>query len=386
MMRWLRLLLLAFAALVVAAPPAWAEGESKGAAAIAPRDAPAVADVASVKLPPVPSTYVAKDVGGWLHLRYVPNAEPRVEPVVRDAAAIKSQLEDMLGEPVLGDVEVRIARDFDEMTTLAPVGLPPPSYASGVAYAPLRLVLLTLSAPDAAADAPDIEEVFRHEMVHVALEEAVAGHHVPRWFNEGVAIYASGENRLQRTKTLWDATLSRTLLPLSDLDQGFPADRFEVNIAYAESADFVRFLLRDGDEARFRSLVERTRKGTSFERALADAYGSDVRKLEYQWREELAKRYSFYPVLTGGSLLWVLTFVALVFGYVKRRRRTKATLARWAAEEAALEAAMAAAARAELAQVAAAEDSSAHVGAGPPPPRTSEVPKIEHDGGWHTVH
>jgi hypothetical protein len=340
-----------------------------------PRDVPLVLHPASIKIPAPPKEYLEKDLG-WLQVRYVPAAEARLAAVFRDADATKATIARDLGQPVLDHVELRVARTASEMATLAPEDLPPPAYASGVAYPPLHLMLLTLESPDAGQDAPDIEEVFRHELVHVALEDAVLGQHVPRWFNEGLAVHESGESRFARTKTLWDATLARTVLPLSDLDQGFPTDRSEVNIAYAESADFVRFLLRDADRSRFTSLVARVRQGTSFERALTDAYGTDTRKLEYQWREELSKRYTMLPILTGGSLIWVFLFFAMIYGYVKKRRQAKATLDRWEKEEAAVDAAVAAAEAYERELVA---SNAAHAA-------RPALPVVEHDGTWHTLH
>jgi hypothetical protein len=118
------------------------------------------------------------------------------------------------------------------------------------------------------------------------------------------------------------------------------------------------------------------RDGEAFDRALGDAYGSDARKLEFQWREELSRRFTIIPVLTGGSLVWVLVIGALVVGYVKRRRRAKATLARWEKEEAALDAAIRAAdpvaePQASFEQVAM---------------RGRDLPRVEHDGSWHTLH
>ena len=371
-----RFLLGAFFALWMIVPrPAFAE--STAPVAMPPRDVPIVLQPAGVKLPPVPATYQQQDVG-FMHIAYVASAHERVAPLLRDAEEFKAKLTDELGQPVLQRVEVRIARTPEEMASLAPAEVPPPDYASGVAYPSLHLVLLTLSAPR-TNEAVDLEEVFRHELAHVALEDAVLGRHVPRWFNEGLAVYQSGEGSMVRTRTLWDATLSDNVLPLADLDRGFPEDHYEVSIAYAESADFVRFLMREPDRARFTALIERTKNGQDFDRALGDAYGSDLKKLEFQWREQLSKRFTYLPVLTGGSLVWVLVICALGVGWYKRRRRARETLERWGREEAELDAAIGVASRAEA---AAADDGPEHISV----PRLKGLPKVEHDGFWHTLH
>jgi len=209
--------------------------------------------------------------------------------------------------------------------------------------------------------------------VHVGLFDATQGHHVQRWFNEGLAVQLSGESSFLRMRTLWDATLSKTLIPLADLDKSFPDENTKVSIAYAESADFVRFLLRDEDRARFGSLIERVRKGTAFDRALSDAYSDSTRKLEYQWHEELDKRFSFWPVLTGSSMLWAIIMGMLLVAWVRRRRKAKETLARWAKEEAEEDARRAAV-------VEAAAMSNVEFVA------RRSIPTIQHDGEWHTLH
>jgi hypothetical protein len=350
----------------------------------APRDEPLVLQPNAVKVPPIPANYTQKDLG-WLQLSYPASAQERVDPIIRNAETIKADLVATLGQSVLSHVDVRIARNAQDMASLAPAEAPPPQYAAGVAYSSLHLVLISLTPPGPAGDGTDVEEVFRHEMAHVALEDATLGHHLPRWFNEGFAIHASGENPFMRWKTLQDATLSKKILPLNEIDQGFPNDNYEVSIAYAESADFVRFLVRHSDEKRFASLVDRVRTGSSFDRAMGDAYSTNLRKLEFEWREDLNKRFTLTPVLLGGSLLWVVLAGVMVAAYVKKRRHAKDTLARWEREEHALDVARARIMKDELEREQLAE-SAAAVGDKSALRAVSGLPKINHDGDWHTLH
>jgi hypothetical protein len=343
-----------------------------------PRDVPLVSP-SEVTIPPVPSAYITRNLG-WLSLSFPSAASERVEPLLRDAAAIKAQLTELLGQSVLTHVELRITPSFEDMRMLAPIGAPPPSYASGVAYPTLHLVLISMLAPR-GADATNLDEVFRHELAHVALEDAVLGHHVPAWFNEGLAVGFAGENTFDRQKVLGTATINGTLLPLADLDRGFPADYTDVNVAYAESVSFLSFLQSRSDRLRFASTVQRVRDGQTFDRALGDAYGSDLRKLEFQWRSEIERRYSLIPVLAGGGILWVGVIGALGWGFVKKRRRAKAILTRWAEEEA-IEDALLAQRQREAAEAADLSDADlvrlSMRGRAPA--------KVEHDGNWHTLH
>jgi hypothetical protein len=369
------LLALAWPGAATAEPP-----PQEDAASMAPRDVAVVVQPAAAKLTPLPADFQRID-DGWLVIEFPASVREKVEEAARDAQDFRVRVASDLGQPVLDHVLVRVGRDPQQMAELAPEGAPTFSYAAGMAYPSLHLILLSLVAPE-TWEAPDLSEVLRHELAHLALDEAVAGHHVPRWFDEGLAIHESGELGLKRLRVLWDATVSHRLLPLADLDRSFPPGGSEVSVAYAESADVVRFLMRDDDRARFGSLVQRVRAGTSFERALDDAYDTDLRKLEYEWREEASHRFGMVPMLTGGGALWTLIAGLAIVAWVKRRRRAKEKLATWAREEAEADAALVAARqqRAVAGQGAQGEDEEL------PPHMRPGVPVVEHEGRWYTLH
>lgn len=337
-------------------------------------EAPRDEVVAHGALPPLPKSYVTKDLG-WMELSYPPTAAERVEPILQNANAWKAQLDDAFSQPVLAHVTVRVAPTFADMSRLAPEDAPPPGYASGVAYHGRHLVLLTMMSPK-GPEAVDLDETLRHELAHVALEDATAGKHVPVWFNEGVAIWLSGEAPWSRTQILAQATMQDRLIPLSDLDRSMPASPSEVNIGYAEAADFTAFLLRKSDRLRFNSMMERVKEGQTFDRAVAEAYNADLRKLELEWHHKLERNYSVVPVLLGGSLLWVGVMALVVVAWHKRKKRTQMILARWEREEA-LEDARIAKAAAEAARQS--EDA-------PPSSIIKVTLKTEQNGDWHTLH
>jgi hypothetical protein len=368
MLRRFFMLVLVTLAMALGAVPARAEQEATVAA---PHDAPMILEPASVTIPPLLSDMTTRD-HDWLKLSYPASVESRMGALVDDSDAFKAELGAYLGQTVLEHVDVRLARSQEDMNALAPVGYPPPRYAVGVAYSALHLVIISLRDPK-TAEAVDLPEVLKHELVHVGLFDATQGHHIPRWFNEGLAVNLSGESHVARLRALWDATLSKTLIPLDDLDKSFPDDAQKVGIAYAESADFVRFLMRDEDRARFGSLIERVRKGAPFDRALSDAYSDSTRKLEYQWHEELEKRFSFWPMLTGSSMLWAIIMGMLVVAWVRRRRKSKETLARWAKEEAEEDLR-----RAAIVEAVVSTETSFVA--------RRSIPTIQHDGEWHTLH
>lgn len=355
-----------------------AEGE-ESPASLAPRDVAVVVQPAAAHLPALPPDFERID-DGWLTLEFPASVRDRVAPLSADADSFRARLAVELGQPVLDHVLVRVARDPEQMNALAPIGAPPPAYASGVAYPSLGLALLSLKAPH-TWEATDLVTLSRHELMHLALTDAIGGHTVPRWFDEGLAIHESAEQWTERLGTLWQATLAKTLLSFADLDRGFAAEGSEVSVAYAESADVVRFLMRDDDRARFGSLVQRLRAGTPFDRALADAYDTDLRKLEYEWRTDVGHRFGVLPLLTGGGALWGLIVVLAGVAFFKRRRKARAKLDLWAREEAEMDAA-AEAARERLEREKVIPESEEDV----PAHLKAEVPVVEHEGRWYILH
>jgi peptidase MA superfamily protein len=378
-----RVIALGLALWVLAWCPRMAFAEPEPPGSMPPRDVALLVQPSAANLPRAPEDFERIE-RGWLTLEFPASVRDRVEELERDAEEFRGRLSAEFGQGVLEQAIVRVARSPQQMAELAPEGAPPFGYAVGMAYPSVHLALLALQAPD-TSEAPDLVELLRHELSHLALFDAVGGHHIPRWFDEGLAIHESGELPWARRKALWEASLSKRLLPFADLDRGFPADRYEVNVAYAESADFVSFLLRDADRARFGSLVERVRAGAEFGRALEDAYGTDMRKLEYEWRTEVSRRFGIVPALTGGGLLWVLVVALAGAAWVKRRKRAKEKLAQWAREEAEMEVALAAADRERAEKVPAA---AAPVPADDEIPvrPTVGIPVVEHGGRWYTVH
>jgi hypothetical protein len=377
-----------------------AASEQRGALQHRSVDAPVTSR--ELELPPLPVDFETRD-GGWIHLAYPRELAHWAEPLLDEAIAFRELARSRLGANVLERVHVRLGADPAQMAELAPVNAPYPKYAVGVAYSRAGLVLLTEEPLHPASD-HDLRAVFRHELSHVALHDAVGGRHVPLWFNEGVAIHLSRENAFARTRTLWTAAVSGNLISLRDLDQRFPADIVGTPLAYAQAADVVRYPLRQQDQERFGQLVKRVGRGQDFDRALYDAYGLELYSLELQWHADVESRYSLWPILLSGSVIWGGAVVLVVLAWRRNKKKMRVTMERWAKEEARedarqvllreFEASKArTAAESAAAERTAAEQpqavlpaESADLPMPPPPRRDAPVPQVEHDGRWHTLH
>jgi hypothetical protein len=351
-------------------------------AQLTPADVPEVAPVGG--LPDAPAGFVRQQRGSVLW--EIPGPASSTLATLQDSLPGQwRRIERELGVDVEDALIIRVGLNPEQMNVLGPRDAPPPPYASGVAYPARGLVLLTLTAPE-TWERPDMQRVLTHELSHIALHRAVEGHQVPRWFTEGVAIHLAGEASMERVRTLWEGTVGGRLLPLERLSGDFPSRPNQVNLAYAQSADFVRWLLdRDDGSERFARLLARVRDGEPFERAFEHSFGSTLAGLELRWHDDLSERFQ--------ALIWTLISILILFAYWRRRRQNKARLAQWEAEErAAIRAAQVLLTHAEPDQVAPGpsptrrEEEVMYVMPPEPRLRDSGVPTVEHEGRSYTLH
>jgi hypothetical protein len=283
-------------------------------------------------VPPVPTGYVTERRGA-VRVSYPPAFASVFAPALR---AVESDVRSLSAQLALAEVpalEVRLVPDADAMRALAPVGAPPPAYAVGVAYPSLRLTLVSARAP-VTWEVSDARRVLRHELSHLLLGIATNDASIPRWFSEGVAIEQAAEHPFERFEELARASISGSLIPLSRLDESFGERHGEVNLAYAESADFVGYLLGRDGPARLGVFASHLRAGLPFDEALRRTWAMSLMTAERAWREQVANRHLLLPFALGSGVL-SLASAALVFvAFVRTRRRGRATLSRWEAEDA----------------------------------------------------
>jgi hypothetical protein len=261
-------------------------------------------------------------------VRYTARAEGTARELAERVETVRGELEALVGHPWPGTTEIRIGVGRDEMESLSPAGKPP-TWAAALAFPDRHVVLLearTLLGPDGLT-------LLRHEMCHAAL--GALGGPWPRWFHEGLAMRLAGETRgLSQYTTLYRSVSQDRLFRFEDLANGWPEQRIDVEIAYAQSASFVGFLVDRHGPARFDALLDGVHAGEPFERAFGKAFHSSLDAEEADWRLGLRGRYTWAPIITGEAMIWLFITCIFLAAYWKRR----VGLARWHAAQAALEA------------------------------------------------
>jgi hypothetical protein len=199
-------------------------------------------------------------------------------------------------------------------------GVAHPARGEVVLYAPALM-----SRPDR------IVSVLRHEVWHLVFARATAGAAVepPRWLDEGIATWRSGEwdldleLRRDRAAGLRDAAAAGRLVALDDLDGRFP-DGAHLPLAYAQSASFVEWLAARGGEEKLVAVLRELDRDVDPAPAFAAVYGTGLAELEGAWRAHVAPGGALGrlpSVATLSSLAGLVLGVLLIVGFVRKRRR-----------------------------------------------------------------
>ncbi|HEX9756343.1 MAG TPA: peptidase MA family metallohydrolase [Nitrospiria bacterium] len=229
-------------------------------------------------------------------------------------------------------IGVIMASSESEFNQFQPSNRPLPSWAVGVAY-PSGNVMVIRSPRLIQGNLKDTIKTFTHELCHLVLASGFEGRPIPRWLNEGLAMYESYEWRPSQDVLMARAVLSGTLIPLEDLTQAFGGNHFDVQKAYFQSYSLVHYLLSTYGPSRFRHFVLLLSKGKSFEQALQNAFDITPQAFETKWKRYLAFRFNWVPLLTSTGVLWGLITVSLIGIYFVRKRKNKEILKEWAEQE-----------------------------------------------------
>ncbi len=195
-----------------------------------------------------------------------------------------------------------------------------PPWVSGWANGNAGLVVMF---PSRARRYPDggLEELLRHELSHVLAARAARGRPIPRWFDEGLALFGSRGWQLEDRSRLAFAMVRGRPTTLARLDELFAGGEGEMARAYAISGAFVReLILRHGRDVSGK-ILRSVGEGEPFAEAFAAETGESLAAAEASFWQTQTVWNRWVPFITSTLALWLfITFLAL---WAIRRRRAK---------------------------------------------------------------
>ena len=262
---------------------------------------------------------------------FTPNDREAVEVLADDSSAITEMVMSDLGIAFTRKVSVYIP-DRGHFNNAQPARTNLPESVIGTAYH--KRSLMVLKSPRALTRNPiNLRSTFIHELTHILLGQAFTSEErVPRWLNEGVAMYEAREWNFDRVFTMTHAVLTGTLIPLSDLTYAFPRDERRLELAYCQSFYLISFLVSQYGTEEFHDFIRLYSKEQVLDDVLLKSYGINLYELERRWHRALKLRFNWIPLITSSITLWFVITLIFLWSYLRKKRNNQLTLQRWEEE------------------------------------------------------
>ncbi len=159
------------------------------------------------------------------------------------------------------------------------------TWAGGLAF-PSQNILLNTVDPEAFED--DLR-IVAHELAHLLVGEVTFNcfGDLPRWLDEGLAVYAEGGLPDFQRVALQDAIDNQELISLRSLNSSFPASDTGATLSYALSYSLVNYMIDAYGWPKMQELLGVFSQGSAYETAVEQVYGLDLDSLEDAWHNSL---------------------------------------------------------------------------------------------------
>lgn len=225
--------------------------------------------------------------------------------------------------PASRRVTIAIAPDARRFRAWA--GAAAPEWGSAVAFGAEQRIVMQGRAAGSRAGDPLV--VLRHELAHLALDEALPDAEVPRWFHEGYASLVAREVRDPDALVLPLALAARRTTTYAALDSAFLGGEGAAAAAYALALRAVEDLARRDASRGLGLLFRHWHETGRLEPAVRRAYGVTLARTEAEWAARMRRRYGALAVAMDLGIAGAGVSVLLLPLGWWRRRRTRARLA-----------------------------------------------------------
>jgi hypothetical protein len=194
----------------------------------------------------------------------------------------------------------------------------------GVAFAIPEKNRILLIFPGSFNKPSRLQFIIAHEIAHLLIHKRAATF-VPRWFDEGMAMYLSREPSIIDELQLLLAVAIGGIIPLQELSHSFPETGRRARLAYMESLSTIVFLSEDFGTSSGVQILDATRETGDFRAGFIKATGIDLPQFEMEWRAWIRKRFALAVILRPNVLFAAAALFVLIAGILAKLRAKKAS-------------------------------------------------------------
>ena len=208
-----------------------------------------------------------------------------------------------------------------------------PSWALGVAFSSRKLILINYKNIDMLANS--LPAVLEHEVCHLYLGqwEIKNNLQLPQWFNEGICEWISGRLHMQHNTQIFENAVWDQLIPLDQLNNGFPLNTQKAALAYVQSRDITAYIAKNYRISSITQIIHHYGKTKDFSAAVKEVTGIPLSTLEKNWVESITPKYKWFWRFTQLFSLFTIMAILTIIAYSKQKKRKQALLKRWEKED-----------------------------------------------------
>ncbi len=176
--------------------------------------------------------------------------------------------------------------------------LPPNTqeWVGGQAIPELGTIVLAI----APGDTTELGRSIPHEVSHQVIYQATRNPYnlTPKWLDEGLAVNNQDQLDGFLLEAFEHARDERTLFPLRVLNGSFPADSQLSFLAYGQSVQVVRYILKKYGDAGMEKILASFKQGVSYDEAIQSGLGISLDQLDREWKQSIGYPVSELPPAT----------------------------------------------------------------------------------------
>lgn len=193
--------------------------------------------------------------------------------------------------------------------------------------------MMIVKSPRWAPTEENFNQTLAHELLHLILSERTNLGKIPRWLDEGLAIFYSESHRWERSTALSKAVFTGSVLPLMSIDRVLTFERHRAELAYQQSYSAVKYLLSTYDIEALNIILDGIRNGKTLDQSFLEATGSDFRTFEVEWRRYIEKTQKWFWLSDFYDYLWIVILLLVFISGLIIRIRNRKKVASWEREE-----------------------------------------------------
>ncbi|KQC06918.1 MAG: hypothetical protein APR54_06610 [Candidatus Cloacimonas sp. SDB] len=176
-----------------------------------------------------------------------------------------------------------------------------------------------------------LNQIMLHEYIHHFV--AHYWKNTPLWFNEGMAVYFSGDLSIEREFNFVKNYILGNSLQLEQMKYNYPENRIAWESFYAKSGLAVKYLYQK-KYREFINFCDRGAQGENFSKAFFHSFYFTPLDYSRFFEEYSKKHFTVEILLASTGLIWGILPLILIIGWIRKKIIAARIRRRWDEEEA----------------------------------------------------